>query len=127
MLVVLLVMWMVRANPIFEQDGVLVHQEGDVRRVGAAWSVVVIIEPPVDMDISDLDASFKAAFIQAEARFGEGGAAQWERRWAALKHLFRRHTRSLEEEELHMDYNNRRVRVKRGWFNFVGGHGETII
>lgn len=120
MLVVWLMMGVVATNPIFEEDGVLVHQDGDVRRVGAAWSVVVIIEPPLEMDITNLDAGFRTAFTQAEARFGEGGAALWERKWAALKHLFRRHTRGLDEEELHMDYNNRRVRVKRGWFNFVG-------
>ena len=38
--VLVLMVWLmvagVDANPIFEEDGVLVHQDGDVRRVGAA-------------------------------------------------------------------------------------------
>ena len=118
LLVVLLGAWACKANPIFEEDGVLVHQDGDVRRIGAAWSVVVIIQPPPLLRTELLDATLEAAFTQAATRFGKKAAQHWRTRWHALKHMLSRHTRQVVQEQVMVDAE--RTRIKRGWFNFVG-------
>ena len=34
------------ANPLFQKDGVLVEQTDDARTVSGAWQVIVILHPP---------------------------------------------------------------------------------
>ena len=99
----------------------LVRQTGDVRHVGAVWTVVAVIQPPSPLQVIHLEKNLKGIFKIAEKRYGKEGTLLWTRRWKVLKNMLR-----LEESRLNPATSTLEEqlsivnRVERALLGFVG-------
>ena len=111
----------VTTNPIFEEDGVLIRQTGDIRRVGAAWVVLVTIQPPSPLSVTQLDRDLDGVFTLAEKRFGEDGVMIWRRRWTVLRSMLAQEVARLSPTPATIeDQVAFQRRVERALLGFVG-------
>ena len=108
-----------QTSPIFDNDGVYVQDIGEVRRVGAAWSLVVILQQPQTMVTTKLNDQMTAALHMAAKKLGEKGVRHMRHQWKALMEDLTKEATGNNVPTTDDAALNRR-RLKRGLFNIIG-------
>ena len=106
-------------SPIFEKDGIFIQDTGEIRRVGAAWSLVVILQEPQTLLTEHLNTQITDAFTVASKKLGDKGIRVRYQEWKDLmQDLLKEITLSTGAYTEDAALNRRRL--KRGLFNIIG-------
>jgi len=127
-LLVVSLLSLLSANPLFQKDGVLVEQTDDARTVSGAWQVIVILHPPPPPELTSWREQIET-LIDSNLTWGIANdeKALWKAKimrmfWSSKVNFMDTHdlTGSSSAESSDPQTNGTQRRHKRGLINFIG-------
>ena len=112
---------------LFQDDGVLVEEQGTVRTISGLWTVMIVLHPPTRPNTTSWTEHLRLGIEKAGRQITKEDKLMWLTRMAALRAKREVPLDVWAQRAAAATPTGGRTRVRRGLFDFVGKLGRSLF